>query len=214
MKVIDLTHTIRPDMSVYPGTEPPVLETVSTVECDHYRETRLALYSHTGTHIDAPAHVFADGVTLDAMPPDRFVGKALVIDCRDLSVGDEVTMERIRVYGELVKKADFLLFCLGWDRYFGTDAYFGDYPCIDDDVLDFIIGGSYKGIGFDVMGLDPVAYDQIKRHKRLFAECDIIIIENLCSLDKCPRGLFELVCLPLKFENADGAPARVVAITE
>ena len=43
------------------------------------------------------------------------------------------------------------------DEYWGTDAYFGDYPCIDDEVLDPIIAGGYKGIGFDVIGLDPIA---------------------------------------------------------
>mgnify|MGYP003330412788 CR=1 FL=1 len=45
----------------------------------------------------------------------------------------------LRRYGEKAEKADFLLFNLGWDKYWGTDAYFGDYPCVDDEVLDYIL---------------------------------------------------------------------------
>ena len=47
---------------------------------------------------------------------------------------------------------------------------------------------------------------------KLFSQRDMIIIENLCNLDKCPKGLFDFACLPLKFENSDGAPVRAVAL--
>lgn len=59
-------------------------------------------------------------------------------------------MKQILRYGEKAEEADFLLFYSGWDQYWGTSRYFGEYPCVDDEVLDFIIQGRYKGIGFDV----------------------------------------------------------------
>ena len=211
MRIIDLTHTIKEDMPVYPGTEPPSLKTANTIERDGFKETLLTMYSHTGTHVDAPAHLFAGKTSLDAFPAAQFVGKALVIDCSALAEGDAITMARLAPYGDKVKEADFLLFNLGWDERWGTDAYFGDYPCLDDEVMALILSGDYKGIGFDVIGLDPVHYDHLKRHKQLFAEKEIINIENLCRLDECGDELFEFACLPLKFENADGAPARAIA---
>ena len=55
MNVIELTHTIQGDMPVYPGTEKPVLTTACTIRDAGYRETILHMYSHTGTHMDAPA---------------------------------------------------------------------------------------------------------------------------------------------------------------
>ena len=76
MTVIDLTHTIREDMPVYPGTEPPRLTTACTVSQCGYRETLLHMYSHTGTHMDAPAHMM-DAPTLDSFGPDRFVVVAM-----------------------------------------------------------------------------------------------------------------------------------------
>ena len=214
MKIIDLTHTIKENMPVYPGTEPPSLKVANTVEKDHFKETLLTMYSHTGTHVDAPAHVFEGKPTLDTLPAAQFTGKALVIDCRTLAEGDAITMAQLAPYGEKVTQADFLLFCLGWDKKWGTPAYFGDYPCIDDEVLALILAGSYKGIGFDVISLDPVHYDQLRRHKQLFAQKEIINIENLCNLDQCGGELFQFACLPLKYEDADGAPARAIAWVE
>ena len=114
-------------------------------------------------------------------------------------------------YGDLVRQADFLLFNTGWDSKWGTPEYFRDYPCIDEEVLDLIIEGDYRGIGFDVIGLDPVDDTTLRRHHRLFESCDIINIENLCNLDQCGDGLFRFACLPLKIGDCDGAPARAIA---
>ena len=169
MKVIDLTHVIESSMPVYPGTEPPSFEPANTYEKDGFKETKISMYTHTGTHMDPPAHLYPDRTPLDAFPTDQFIGKALVIDCTSLSEGEPITMEQLLRYGEKVEQADFLLFYLGWDVRWGTDAYFGDYPCIDNSVLDYILAGNYKGIGFDVIGLDPIADENLTRHKKLFS---------------------------------------------
>lgn len=77
--------------------------------------------------------------------------------------------------------------------------------------MDYVIAGRYKGIGFDVIGLDPIADENLTRHKRLLSARDIVNIENLAHLDQCGRDLFNFSCFPLKLENADGAPIRAVA---
>ena len=211
MRVIDLTHTIREGMPVYPGTEPPRLTPASSRERDGFRETLLQLYSHTGTHVDPPAHLFAEGTTLDRLPPEQFIGRALVIDCRDLAAGEGITAERISRRGELAERADFLLFNLGWDRYWGTEAYYGDYPCLDEGALEYILRGDYKGIGFDVIGLDPISDTELTRHRRLFSGRDMVNIENLTNLEQCGDALFWFGCFPLKVADSDGAPARALA---
>ena len=211
MRVIDLTHTIESGMPVYPGTEPPILEPANTYDRDGFRETKISMYSHTGTHMDPPAHLFRDKATLDAFPPEQFIGKALVIDCTSLKEGEPITMDHLSRYGTKAETADFLLFYLGWDARWGSEAYFGDYPCIDDSVLEYILEGSYKGIGFDVIGLDPIADGNLTRHKKLFQTRDIINIENLCNLGLCGNELFWFSCFPLKIRDCDGSPIRAVA---
>ena len=121
MKVIDLTHNIKENMPVFPGTEPPKLAPASTFETDGFRETLLTMFSHTGTHMDAPAHVREDGITLDKFPADKFVGKAIVIDCSDLSEGDIIDISYIDKYKVMIEYADFVLFKTNWDKYWDTD---------------------------------------------------------------------------------------------
>lgn len=50
MKVIDLTHTIKENMPVYPGTDTPKLMPANTYEKDGFKETLMQMYTHTGTH--------------------------------------------------------------------------------------------------------------------------------------------------------------------
>lgn len=211
MKVIDLTHVIEENMPVYPGTETPRLEPANTYEKDGFQETRISMFSHIGTHMDPPAHLFPQRTTLDCFPPEQFIGKAIVIDCRDLSEGESITLDYIRRAGKKAELADFLLFNLGWDQRWGSESYFGDYPCLDDEVMDYILKGKYKGIGFDVIGLDPIADANLTRHKKLFAEKEIVNIENLCRLEQCGSELFWFSCFPLKIKNSDGSPIRAIA---
>ncbi|WP_458398033.1 cyclase family protein [Anaerotignum sp.] len=212
MKIIDLTQTISETMPVYPGTEQPKLTVANTIEKDGFRETLLSFYSHTGTHMDAPFHIYADRTSLDALPAEQFVGKALVIDCCDVGEGGEIGMEYIDK--TLADEADFLLFHTGWDKNWGQEKYFGAYPVVSLEVCQYLLDSGKKGVGFDVIGIDPVSDGNLTRHKMLLSQRDIVIIENLTNLDKVGSGLFTFVALPLKYKDADGAPIRAVAIIE
>jgi kynurenine formamidase len=205
MRIVDLTHTIREDMPVYPGTEPPKLSAASSLLSDGFRETRIMMYSHTGTHMDAPSHIFPDGESLDSIPPERFLGKAVVIDCRDS--GETIGMERID--REKADKADFILFYTGYDRYWNESRYFRGYPVCGRGVIDYLAGSGKKGIGFDTISADPVG--SLENHKLLLRN-GILIVENLTRLWETGNGLFDFLALPLKYENADGAPVRAVAM--
>jgi len=212
MKIIDLTQTISEGMPVYPGTEPPKLTIANTHEKDGFRETLISFYSHTGTHMDAPFHIFADRTRLDELPVEQFVGKALVIDCRDAGEGGTIGMEYIDK--ALADEAEFLLFHTGWDENWGTEKYFGEYPVLSMEVCRYLLDSKKKGVGFDVIGIDPVSDGNLTRHKMLFSQRDMVIIENLTNLEKAGGSLFTLAVLPLKYEKADGAPVRAVAIIE
>lgn len=201
-------------MPVYPGTEPPILAPANTYEKDGFKETLMTMYTHTGTHMDPPAHLYAGRTTLDSFPVDQFVGKALVIDCRDLKEGDRIGIDRINAVKEKADAADFLLFMNGWDRRWGTDDYFKDYPYIDDEVVDYIIAQKKKGVGLDVIGIDPIADENLTIHKKLFKNNEIVVIENLENLDLCGEDLFTFIALPLKHVNGDGSPIRAIALWE
>ncbi|EKQ56106.1 MULTISPECIES: cyclase family protein [unclassified Clostridium] len=214
MKIIDLTHTISENMPVYPGTECPKLEIANTYEKDGFKETLLTMFSHTGTHMDAPAHLFDQRATLDSLPVEQFVGKGLVIDCSDLQDGQRITMEYIKRVKEKADKAEYILFYTGWDERWGTSAYFGNYPYITEEVAEYLIHSKKKGVGLDVIGIDPISDVNLKIHKQLFHKTDIVVIENLTRLGVVGSDLFTFCALPLKYENSDGAPIRAIAILD
>lgn len=76
--------------------------------------------------MDPPAHIFANRKTLDQFSPEQFIGKALVVDCRDLKEGQAITIDKINI--DKAKLADFLFFNLGLDKHFKDETYFNDFP--------------------------------------------------------------------------------------
>ncbi len=212
MKVIDLTHTISGNMPVYPGTEGPKLKNANTYEKDGFKETLITMFSHTGTHMDAPAHLFPNGTTLDSFPAEHFVGNGLIIDCCDLKAGQRITMSYLDKVKDKIKHAEYILFHTGWDKYWGTSDYFGEYPYITEEVAEYLIQNNKKGIGLDVIGLDPIRDGKLPLHRKLLLKNNMVIIENLTHLGKVGNEIFTFVALPLKYENADGAPIRAIAI--
>jgi kynurenine formamidase len=212
MKVIDLTHTIAADMPVYPGTEPPVLTMANTYEKDGFKETLLHLYSHTGTHMDAPHHIFPDGTALDEFGASEFVGQGLVIDAADVPAGGRIDFSHVQKSREMADKAEFLIFRTGWEQYWGQAAYFGEFPVISEDVADYLLQTGKKGIGLDTISLDPLADDALTMHHKFLAPDRAVIIENLCNLALLGSDLFLFAALPLKFLRSDGAPVRAVGI--
>lgn len=164
--------------------------------------------------MDAPAHLFPDGTTLDLFPAEQFIGRALVIDCTDLKEGQRIGMDRIEAVRQDADQADFLLFHMGWDTRWGKDSYFGDYPCISDEIVDYLISSRKKGVGLDVIGIDPIVDENLTIHKKLFSAAEIVVIENLTRLEQCGSQLFTFFAFPLKFVNADGAPVRAVAVLD
>lgn len=214
MKVIDLTCLISEHMPVYPGTEAPKFQPANSYETDGFKETLITMYSHTGTHMDSPAHIFPGRTTLDQFPVSQFVGQALVIDCSDLKAGQSITVERINQVREKADQAMFILFYTGWNRYWGTNQYFEDYPFIDDSVVDYLIKGNKKGVGIDTISIDPITDHNLTMHKKLFKSSEMVVIENLTNLHLVGDNLFILCAFPLKHIDADGSPIRAVAILE
>ena len=70
---------ITEKMPVYPGTQPPSLKNANTISDDGFAEKLITMYSHTGTHIDAPKHMIESGLGLDDFDVSKFIGKAVLI---------------------------------------------------------------------------------------------------------------------------------------
>ncbi|SCZ77288.1 cyclase family protein [Acidaminobacter hydrogenoformans] len=207
MKIIDLTHLIKENMPVFPGTEPPVLEAANTLERDGFREKKLHMYSHTGTHMDAPAHMINKGWTLDQVGIEAFFGPAVKIDARGLKRIEKIHLEPLTDSG-----AEFLVLWTGWDQYWGTEKYFGAFPALSLEAAAWLTGLSLKGIGVDAISIDPMDSEDFAVHLELLSN-DMVLIENLRGLEQLPEQ-FIFSAMPLKLEDADGSPVRAYALLE
>ena len=213
MKIIDLTHSITNDMTVYPGGPKPQNKIVSNVTDNGYKETEIHIRSHNGTHMDSPNHVFEDGISLDKIDVINFVGTAALIDCSSLEEGGIITYDFIEKNKEAIDNSEFIVFRTDWSKYWNTDKYLGNYPVISDDVVDFILTSNKKGIAFDTISVDPIDASVLAKHHKILQN-NILIFENLTNLDLIDSDTFVFCALPLKFKNSDGAPIRAIAMLD
>lgn len=207
MAIIDLTHPMKPDMPTYPGDQQPVFAPVASLNSHGYVASLISFTTHTGTHIDSPAHCLNKGKTLDQFPASHFIGQALVIDCRQ--VRGDITLSHLAPLGSSLN-TDFLLILTGWDRYWKDKRYFIDFPVLSAQAVTWLATQSIKGIGLDTPSIDGPDATNLPNHRQLLNK-DILIIENLTRLDLIPGGHSQLLCLPLLITGTDAAPARVIA---
>jgi kynurenine formamidase len=210
MKTIDLSHCIGPDMPVYPGTEPPRITQATTIAADGFAEKLLAMYSHTGTHMDAPAHMLAGGPTLDAIDAGRFVGPGIVLDV-SFAAGGRVGPELIERNADRIAAAKWVLLRSGWSRYWGAERYFEDFPVLSEEAARRLIEFDLHGVGVDMISVDPVGDPDFGVHRILLGK-GLVIVENLTDLSPLGNGGFTFVALPLRIKDGDGSPVRAAAL--
>ncbi|MBW1616958.1 MAG: cyclase family protein [Deltaproteobacteria bacterium] len=209
-KIIDLSRTLSSDISTFQQGVSPEISLAHTIEKEGFNETKILLYSHNGTHIDAPYHVLKDGKSLDKLGLDYFMGDSFCIDVSNVK-NNLIEIENLISFKDDIKKSDFLLLYTGRAKFWKTAKYFDPYPVFSKDAAQFLGDFSLKGIGIDAYSFDAIDANALPVHN-VFLKKNIILIENLCNLKKLINSHFIFCCFPLKFENADGSPTRAVAI--
>ncbi|MFP4218473.1 MAG: cyclase family protein [Salinarchaeum sp.] len=200
----DLSHPIESGMPTYPGDPTVSVAPALTITDDGASVHRLRCGTHTGTHIDAPAHLDSAGATLGERSIDRFVFTARKIDPTPCTSETRVCPDDLPA--TVPPAVDLLVLETGWDRHWGTDQYL-EHPALTPAAAAHVrdLG---CGLGLDTVSPDPPTAEDHPAHQRLLS-ADRAIIENLRGLDPLPRQ-FELIALPLPID-ADGAPVRAIA---
>lgn len=212
MKIIDLSHEICSGMPVFPGLDAPLIKDIYTIGKNKFAEKSLSIFTHTGTHVDAPAHILKNGKKLDKLPINTFLGKGLLLDFRKLRK-EIIEVADIKPYQKKITKTEILLIMTGWYKHWGKNQYFYNFPVLSCDAASYLCTFNLKGIGVDTISIDSVQPISLNNHK-VFLDKNIIIIENLTNLHKLINANFIFSCLPLKIKNGDGSPVRAVAICD
>jgi arylformamidase len=202
-RIHDVTVPLVPGMLAYPGDPPFALEPVQRIGEGPYALSRLVLTTHSGTHVDAPAHFLAGGLTVDQLPLEILLGKARVaeVSSRDrveradleaLDLRDDLrVLLKTRMSGQMLKA-----------------AYQEDHVYLSEDAAQYLAQAGIKLLGFDYLSIDRGGSADFAAHHALLG-AGVLVIEGL-DLSEVEPGEYDMACLPLRVGGGDAAPARVV----
>lgn len=193
MNIIDITRTIQ-EAPVYPGSENFSLSALTTIdEQEEFNITILHGDSHLGTHLDAPRHALADGISIEKTDLTHYYGP-----CRVISVPNHtlLTIEHLKPYlsgcVRLLLKSD------------GTSY-------LTPAAAAWLAKQNLLLLGTD--SLSPAPADQEGPIHRILLGENIALLENL-QLNHVPDGEYILCAFPLKIKDGDGSPVRAVLLSD
>jgi arylformamidase len=206
-RIYDISVPIRSGGLVYPGNpEIDITLQQAVARGDSANVSSIKFGSHTGTHADAARHFFDGGKTVDKIPLEQLIGPALVIgfadDVRaigaaDLEAHDLSGRKRILLRtrnSALLSKKEFA----------------SDFTYLAPDGAQYLVDNDVELVGIDYLSIEQFHSGHHKTH-RILLERSVVIVEGL-DLSVPPPGEYQLICLPLRIEGCDGAPARAVLV--
>ncbi|QDU75790.1 Kynurenine formamidase [Bremerella volcania] len=206
-QIIDLSIPINNRL---PGAE---ITACKTVDQDGWNATTISLYSHCGTHMDAPKHFLTQGTSIDQMPLEPFIGTAKVIDLTPVIPKELLTVERITEATGTINAGDRVLLRTDWHRNLGTSKYRNELPRISPELARWFVEKQVALVGVEPPSVADVNnLDELTEVHRILLEGNIVIVEGLTNLDQLTRDEVEFITLPLRIESGDGCPVRAIAI--
>jgi arylformamidase len=202
---IDISVAVREGMPVWPGDPGLSLERVMDQRNgDVCTLTRASMSAHTGTHMDAPLHFVRDAPTIEQMPIDATVGPARVI-----RITDETAIRRAELLQHSIQPGERILFrTANSSRDWGNLPFNEEFVFIARDAAEYLAERGIRTVGVDYLSVGGFKQDAVETHVALLGK-GIWVIEGLV-LGGIEPGHYELVCLPLKWVAAEGAPARAI----
>ena len=208
MRLYDISVGVSPEIPVWPGDPPVVLERVMSMENgDEANISRIQSGVHVGTHIDAPIHFVEGGATVDAIPLKSLLGRAYVVDLRKADMLDAAALESARI----PPRTRRLLFKTRNSELWisGESSFQKDFVAVDVSGAEWLVKKGVKLVGVDYLSVAP--FNDGGPTHRILLEAGVVVVEGL-NLARVSKGRYTLYCLPVKLMGSDGAPARAVLV--
>ena len=206
--IIDLTLTLENGMR---GVE---IEPAMRLDRDGWNASTYHLYSHAGTHMDAPFHYGMPG-TIDRISPERFMGDAWVVNCSDAGPRELITAAHLGAIDEKIQPGDRVLIRTGWSRYVGEPRFRDELPRISRGLAKWFADRKISLLGVEQPAVADVHdLDEIREIHTILLEAGIVIVEGLVNLDLITSERVQFIALPLKVKGGDGSPVRALAIID
>ena len=219
-QLVDLTLTLGSDrVAPVPGLVGVSMEPLHTHETHARSNTKLTLATHLGTHVDAPYHFHPNGITVEDMPLDRYMGAARLLDLRELAKGQTaISIADLEQAGATLQalRGQIAVLFTGWAaQESGKPGFYSQGPYLSTEGADYLAQAQVNAVAVDfpIDKHPPTPQSTIHDfpvHRLLLGQ-NIPLIENLINLERLVGLEFELWALPIKLKGGDGAAARAVA---
>lgn len=207
--VHDLTHTLDDNIAGFSQ------KTSRTMSVDGWNAKTLTIYSHAGTHMDAPFHFGISDQTIDNYTPKELMGNASIVDVLIIEAKHLIQLDDVidQLKGFVV--GDSLLIRTNWSKNYDQPRFKEDLPRISDDFAKWIVNHKVKLLGVEPLSVADVEdLAEVTRIHQILLSGEVIIIEGLKNLHRIKAKQVFLIALPLKIKDGDGAPARVIAFEQ
>ncbi len=208
-RIHDITMTFSSGMPNWPGNPAPEVTRFRDMkEGDRNNMTSVAFHVHSGTHVDAPLHFVADGYPIEDMPLDVLIGPCLVAHFPDVPA---ITRDMLVDHPDIGPGVERLLLrTVNSDRFGDAAEFRPDFTALTPDAAQWLVEGGIRLLGNDYLSVERYKEPGNATHLA-FLENEVILLEGI-DMRGIEPGRYELVCLPMKIGNAEGAPARAVLI--
>lgn len=212
VKSVDLTLTISQDMPSFPGSPKPHFIPWAEIKKEKYNLEMLFLSTHTGTHIDAPYHFIKNGKKIHQIKPERFLCDAILIRVKGMPNYKITKRDIVQFESEngSIPAKSAVIFHTGWNDKLSKKGFFEKNPGLSAPAARYLSSKKIHLVGIDSPSIDAGSDDSFSAHKILL-KSDVLILENLCNLDKIKKTHFGISALPLKIQDATGSPVRAIA---
>jgi len=206
-RIYDISVPIRSGGLVYPGNpEVEITLQQAVAKGAGANVSSIRFGSHTGTHADAARHFFDDGQSVDRIPLERLIGPALLLsfpdDLRAIGAAD--------LRNHDLKGRTRILLRTRNSALLSQKEFVRDYTYLAPDGAQYLVDNGVELVGIDYLSIEQFHSGHHMTHRILLGR-SVVILEGL-DLSVPAPGEYELICLPLRIEGCDGAPARAVLI--
>ncbi len=208
MRMYDVSVPISERLPTWPGDPKVSLTRASAISRgDPANVSRLGAGVHTGTHVDAPAHFVEGGPGIDSIPIETLVGPCLVVEADP--PGGELLPSHLPLTGHL----RILFKTRNSTRWGAGDRPFDpEFVAVGAELAKELVEQGKILVGVDYLSVESyhAPFEHPVHHALL--EARIVVVEGL-NLSRVEPGEYELYCLPLNLVGSDGAPARVILVS-
>lgn len=209
VKILDISVGLHSQLPTWPGGLKFQLQPTKTIDQHGVNVSKINSSVHVGTHVDAPSHFIDGGNTVEQLPLEALIGRAVVISATDVTAITADLLNKLNIPQDterlLFKTSNSQL----WSQ--GISEFQQDYVALTADAAQWVVDAGIQLVGVDYLSVQR--FNDSPLTHQILLTAGVVILEGI-NLAEIAPGEYQLICLPLKIIGSEGAPARAVLLPD